>query len=54
MTEIKIGNALTKIIDVGKMFEIGQELLSKDPLAFLCNNENCSHCSEVRRQQKEK
>lgn len=53
MTEVRIGNALAKIIDVRKMFELGQKLLTEDPLAFLCSNENCSHCAEVRRQQKE-
>ena len=49
LIEICIGNANVKIIDVAKMFDIGEELLRKDPLAFLCTNENCDHCAPVRR-----
>lgn len=49
MTEVCVGNALVKIIDVPKMFALGEELLTRDPLAFLCKNENCEHCSAVRR-----
>jgi len=49
LTEVLIGNAATKIIDVRKMFELGRECLTRDPLYFLCTNENCAHCGEFRR-----
>lgn len=44
MTEGKIGNALVKVIDVKPMFELGKELMEKDPLLFICENENCNSC----------
>ena len=52
LIEVCIGNAMAKIIDVRKMFQLGEEFLSRDPLYFLCNNENCEHCSGVRKAQK--
>lgn len=52
LTEICIGNAVAKIIDVPRMFQLGQEFLSRDPLYFLCRNENCPHCAEFRRERK--
>jgi len=53
LTEVLIGNATARIIDVKKMFELGQECLRRDPFYFLCQNENCEHCSGVRRRAKE-
>ena len=44
MTEGKIGNALVKVIDVKAMFKLGKELMEKDPLLFICENENCNSC----------
>lgn len=44
MNEGKIGNALVKVIDVKGMFELGKELMEKNPLLFICENENCSSC----------
>ena len=52
LIEVCIGNAVAKIIDVRKMFQLGEEFLSRDPLYFLCENENCEHCSSVRQAQK--
>jgi len=49
LTEVMIGNATARIIDVRRMFELGQELLAADPTHFLCRNENCDHCTAVRR-----
>ncbi|MBE6789305.1 MAG: AAC(3) family N-acetyltransferase [Ruminococcaceae bacterium] len=54
LTEVVIGNATAKIIDVKKMFELGQKLLSKDPLYFMCDNENCAYCANAYKQQAEK
>ena len=50
LTEVMIGNASVKIIDVRRMFELGQEMLLQDPMHFLCENENCDHCRQARRQ----
>ena len=44
MVEGKIGNAVVKIVDVKKMFDLGKELMEKDPLLFICENENCNSC----------
>ncbi len=44
MTECKIGNALIKAIDVKRMFDLGKELMEKNPLLFICENENCNSC----------
>ena len=49
LTEVCIGNAVAKIIDVKKLFELGEQELTKDPFFFLCENENCEHCSAARR-----
>lgn len=52
LIEVCIGNAMVKIIDVRKMFALGEEMLTRDPLYFLCKNENCEHCAGVRKAQK--
>lgn len=52
LIEVCVGNALAKIIDVQKMFRLGEEFLARDPLYFLCKNENCEHCGSVRRTRK--
>ncbi|MBQ9545184.1 MAG: AAC(3) family N-acetyltransferase [Clostridia bacterium] len=49
MTEGKIGNALVKVIDVKGMFELGRELLSRDPLFFICDNPSCNSCDWARK-----
>ena len=48
LIEVCIGNASVKIIDVQKMFALGVEKLTEDPLYFLCDNEYCPHCHGVR------
>ena len=44
MTEGKIGNAVTKCIDMQKMFEIVMPMLREDPLLFICHNDHCNSC----------
>ena len=44
MTEGKVGNAVVKVIDVAKMFEIGFALLDKNVNYFLCKNKRCVDC----------
>ncbi len=50
MVEGKIGNAVVKVINVKEMFDLGKELMEKDPLLFICNNENCNFCHWARLQ----
>lgn len=54
MTEVCIGNALCKIIDAKRMFDLGQELLRTRPLFFMCENENCSYCRGAHEKQAQK
>jgi aminoglycoside 3-N-acetyltransferase len=44
----KIGNAVIKVIDVRKMFELGLEALKKDEMFFMCKNKQCQYCSSAR------
>lgn len=48
LVETKVGEAVAKIIDVRKMFELGQKLLVEKPLFFLCENDSCPFCSNAR------
>lgn len=54
LIEVKIGNALAKIIDVKKMFDLGEKLLTEKPLFFMCENDNCSYCKNAQKLQAEK
>ena len=54
MKEVLIGNAVAKIIDARKMFEIGEKLLSENPLFFTCDNENCTFCDNAHKLQAER
>ncbi len=38
------GNARMLLIDVKKMFELGEKMLEKDPDYFLCENDECAYC----------
>lgn len=42
--EGKIGDAAVKIMEVRKLFEIGLEVLTQDPLFFICHNSRCNSC----------
>jgi len=44
MIEGKIGNAVTKFIDMQKLFAIAMPMLEKDPLLFICHNDHCNSC----------
>ena len=54
LIETRIGNAVAKIIDVKKMFALGEQILAEEPLFFLCDNTNCAFCSNAHRLQAEK
>ena len=53
LIEVVVGNATAKIIDVKKMFDLGEKILKEDPLFFMCDNENCAYCSNAYKQQAE-
>ena len=44
LIEGKIGDAVVKVIEFKKLFEIGLAALEKDPMLFMCHNENCNSC----------
>lgn len=44
MTEGKIGKAVTKCIDMQKLFAVVMPMLEKDPLLFICHNDHCNSC----------
>ena len=48
LVEGKIGHAVTKVINAQQMLDIGYELLLKDPLYFICENEYCNFCRFAR------
>lgn len=53
IVEGMIGNAVVKVMDARKTYEIGIALLQKDPLFFLCHNKNCNFCDHARTKNKE-
>lgn len=44
MVEGVIGQAVVKVIDIEKLFDIALALLKEDPLFFICHNPNCNSC----------
>ena len=42
--EGKIGSAAVKVMSIKRLFEIGLDILRRDPLFFICNNPNCNSC----------
>ena len=44
MTEGKIGNAVTKCIDMKGLFDVVMPMLEQDPLLFICHNDHCNSC----------
>ncbi|HBN85293.1 MAG TPA: hypothetical protein DDZ89_15790 [Clostridiales bacterium] len=44
-----IGSASVKIMKINDLFEVGLELLEKDPLLFICRKEECNSCNWSRK-----
>lgn len=44
-----IGLASVKIMKINNIFDVGMELLRKDPLFFICRKEVCNSCNWARR-----
>nr|MBQ4319588.1 AAC(3) family N-acetyltransferase [Clostridia bacterium] len=49
MVEGMIGDAVTKVIDIKKLAEVMGSELKKNPLFFICHNENCNFCNWARK-----
>jgi aminoglycoside 3-N-acetyltransferase len=45
---VEIGNAVIQAIPLKKLFETVIASIQRNPLAFLCQNENCERCGEIR------
>ena len=44
MVEGVIGQAVVKVVDIPKLFDISLALLKENPLLFICHNPNCNSC----------
>ena len=49
MVDGMIGDAVTKVIDIKKLGEVIGAELKRDPLLFICHNENCNFCNWARK-----
>jgi aminoglycoside 3-N-acetyltransferase len=47
---VQIGNALVQAIPLKMLFKVVIARIKKDPLALLCQQENCERCGEIRKQ----
>jgi aminoglycoside 3-N-acetyltransferase len=45
---VEIGEGLIQAVPLKRLFEAVQELIRKDPLALLCEREDCERCNAVR------
>lgn len=48
LTQGRIGQAVVKVIQAEPLLELGIQLLTEDPLFFICHNEHCNSCSWAR------
>lgn len=44
MVEGVIGQAVVKVVDIPKLFDIALTILKENPLFFICHNPNCNSC----------
>jgi aminoglycoside 3-N-acetyltransferase len=45
---VEIGEAFIQAVPLGRLFDVVQALIKKDPLALLCEQAECERCSAVR------
>ena len=45
---VQMGEALIQAIPLKRLFEVVQDLITKDPLALLCQRTDCERCNAVR------
>jgi aminoglycoside 3-N-acetyltransferase len=47
---VKIGNATVQAVPLKVLFKAVKDRINKDPLALLCQQEDCERCGEIRKQ----
>ena len=47
---VRIGNAIVQAVPLEMLFKAVKERIKKDPLALLCQREDCARCGEIRKQ----
>jgi len=47
--DIRIGSALVQAISLQSVVAVVQELIAEDPLALLCDREDCERCNDIRK-----
>ena len=47
--KVQIGDALVQAVPLKMLFKVVMGQNKKDPLALLCQQEDCERCGEVRR-----
>ena len=45
---VQLGEGVIRAISLQRLFDVVQELIRKDPLALLCEREDCERCNAVR------
>ena len=45
---VKVGDALVQAVPLKTLFEVVVAWLKKDPLALLCQQEDCERCNQIR------
>ena len=45
---VKVGNGFVQAVSLKRLFNIVQEIIKKDPLALLCQRNDCERCNAVR------
>lgn len=45
---VEMGEAFIQAVPLGRLLEVVQELIRKDPLALLCHRTDCERCNAVR------
>jgi len=48
--QVKIGNALVQAVPLKMLFKMVMMRIKKDPLALLCQQEDCARCNAIRNQ----
>lgn len=48
--QVQIGNALVQAVPLKMLFKVVVARIKKDPLALLCQQENCERCNSIRNQ----
>jgi aminoglycoside 3-N-acetyltransferase len=48
--QVQIGNALVKAMPIKMLFKVVVTRIKKDPLALLCQQEDCERCNAIRNQ----